>query len=98
MKPDDCEQCFYCDMPLGGFHEHDHAPIAKRHGGEDTVPTCVNCHNLKDRLPARKWPVELMVQALKECGPMGRIFLAKAFWIAADMDEAAEYRAARRAS
>lgn len=86
MTPDGCEQCFYCRMPLGGFHEHDHAPTPVRHGGTDTVPACVNCHNLKDRLPASQWPVALMLQAIDECGPMGRIYLAKAFAIGMDRD------------
>lgn len=84
MKPDTCPECFYCRMPLGGFHEHDHAPIPQRNGGTDVVPTCVNCHNLKDRVPARNWPVELQIQALEECGPLGRIYLAKAFAIDSD--------------
>lgn len=93
MSPDACEQCFYCRMPLGGFHEHDHAPVPARRGGEDTVPACVNCHNLKDRLPLSHWPVALMIQALDECGPMGRIFLAKSFAILQDR-EAADAEAA----
>lgn len=86
MRPDDCAECFYCRMPLGGFHEHDHAPIPARHGGVDTLPVCVNCHNLKDRLPLSNLPVELMFQALAECGPVGRIFLAKTFAIAQDLE------------
>lgn len=86
MTPDDCERCFYCRMPLAGRHEHDHAPIPARLGGEDTVPTCHNCHNLKDRMPLNHWPAELALEAIEECGPLGRIFLAKAFAVAADQD------------
>lgn len=94
MSPDDCAECFYCRMPLGGFHEHDHAPIPQRHGGIDTVPSCVNCHNLKDRLPLNNWPAELMHRAFAECGPLGRIFLAKAFAIDQDRTARAKERAA----
>lgn len=86
MSPDDCESCFYCRMPLGGFHEHDHMPIPVRNGGEDTVPTCVNCHNLKDRVPLDNWPASHLAAAFDQCGPLGRIFLAKAFAIQSDRD------------
>lgn len=79
------ENCFYCDKPiLSDLVERDHAPIAQRHGGTDTVPACVPCHDLKDRLPLSAWDVPLMVRALRECGPLGRIYLAKAFNIARD--------------
>lgn len=88
MNADGCAECFYCRMPLAGRHEHDHAPIAKRHGGQDTVPACHNCHSLKDRVPVSNWPVPLMVKALNECGPLGRIFLAKAFTVERDRADA----------
>lgn len=42
--------CFYCGRALSQHrHEHDHFPIPWRHGGEDTVATCRECHSLKDR-------------------------------------------------
>lgn len=78
--------CFYCRKPvLSGRYEMDHAPIPDRHAGVDTVVACLPCHDLKDRLPLNHWPVDLMVQALEECGPLGRIFLAKTFGIAQDI-------------
>lgn len=91
-----CDQvCFYCQETLGGdTHEHDHAPTPARHGGEDTVPTCLPCHDRKDRLPMRQWPVDVMVQALEECGPLGRIFLAKSFAIHMDREAEIDRRVA----
>lgn len=84
--------CFYCDQRIQAVHEHDHFPVAKRHGGTDTVATCVECHNLKDRHPLNKWPVELVLEAFRECGPLGRLLLAKTSAIFADFqqDRAAE--------
>ncbi len=78
------DTCFYCDRPILMRLERDHMPIPKRNGGTHTVPTCVPCHDLKDRFPLDQWPLELMMQAFKECGPMGRIYLAKAFAIESD--------------
>lgn len=82
------ETCFYCRKPIVEV-EWDHAPIPKRHGGTHTFPACIPCHDLKDRfsLTSREWSIDLMVQALEECGPLGRIYLAKAFGIALDESE-----------
>jgi excisionase family DNA binding protein len=44
-----CETCFYCDCYLAPRHEHDHFPVPVAHGGTETVPACMNCHELKDR-------------------------------------------------
>ena len=41
--------CTYCRMPLPRSSEQDHFPIPDRLGGLDVVPTCVGCHDLKDR-------------------------------------------------
>jgi hypothetical protein len=44
------ERCFYCDrLLIHGRLERDHFPIPARHGGTETVPSCVECHSLKDR-------------------------------------------------
>lgn len=48
-----CTQCFYCEMPLAFRHEHDHFPVPANAGGSETVATCMNCHELKDRTPFR---------------------------------------------
>lgn len=89
----DCASCFYCEAPLSPRHEHDHFPTPVRAGGEDTVPTCLNCHDFKDRVPLDRWPVDLVMQAWGEAGPMGRVLIAKCTAIhanrCADQDESA---------
>jgi len=52
-----CERCFYCDELLGR-HEHDHYPVPRRAGGSRVVPTCLPCHDLKDRITLGNWYVE----------------------------------------
>ena len=88
-----CGPCFYCETPLSPRHEHDHFPIPARAGGEDTVPTCLNCHDFKDRVVLNNWSSELLAQAWAEAGPMGRILIAKSAAIFAnfqiDRDEEA---------
>lgn len=81
-----CEQpsCFYCDVRLSVRHEHDHWPTAQRHGGTSTIPVCLNCHDLKDRIPLHRWPDGLWVDAMKDSGPLGRLLLAKVGAIFAD--------------
>ncbi len=57
--------CFYCEAPVVR-HEHDHAPIPRRAGGNSVVVTCVGCHNLKDRLQFSSWPLTLALMAVQE--------------------------------
>jgi len=40
-------------------HQHDHFPVPQNLGGEDTVTACVNCHDLKDRIPLNEWSATL---------------------------------------
>lgn len=45
-------RCFYCDVPLINAPsriEYDHFPVPEEYGGLDVVPTCLPCHDLKDR-------------------------------------------------
>lgn len=93
LCPGDCPTCFYCEAPLSARHEHDHFPLPKRAGGEATVPTCLNCHDLKDRMLLRDWRVDVLVEAMKQAGPLGRILLAKLSAMHADC-EASQERAA----
>lgn len=82
MHGEDERSCYYCRMPLAPKHEHDHFPMPKRHGGEETVPICLNCHTLKDRQPIGDWADPgaawaAVSDAWENCSPLGRIFLAK---------------------
>jgi hypothetical protein len=49
-------------MPLARRHEHDHV-TPQRVGGVDTVPACMNCHELKDRTPLKQWPIEALIRS-----------------------------------
>lgn len=72
-----CTSCFYCESPLSVRHEHDHFPVPFRLSGIDTVPTCLNCHDLKDRIALADWPTGVLGPAMAQAGPLGRILLAK---------------------
>jgi hypothetical protein len=84
--PGNCPACFYCETPLATRHEHDHFPLPKRAGGEATVPTCLNCHDLKDRMLLANWPTHVLWPAMAQAGPLGRIFLAKLAALMADIE------------
>ena len=92
--PGDCPKCFYCEVDLANRHEHDHFPIPGRHGGEVTVPSCINCHDLKDRTALKNWRVDVLAEAMRQAGPLGRILLAKLSDRIADYEAAREERAA----
>lgn len=72
-----CQQCFYCDAQLSVRHEHDHYPLPARVGGKETVPACINCHDLKDRVALKNWRSEILSPAMGQVGPLGRILLAR---------------------
>lgn len=62
----DCDRCYYCEMYLSTRHEHDHFPLQWTFGGEGTVPVCVNCHDLKDRVSLENWPLIAASVAFEE--------------------------------
>jgi hypothetical protein len=72
-----CDACFYCGNPLSSRHEHDHFPLPKRFGGEDIVPSCLNCHDLKDRISLAQWPTEALARAMIGMTPMGMMLVIK---------------------
>lgn len=57
--------CAYCEHGLSARHEHDHAPIPQEAGGKKAYCVCLNCHDLKDRVPLNKWPLNVYVNALR---------------------------------
>lgn len=85
----DCGPCFYCETPLAPRHEHDHFPTPERNGGTDVVPTCLNCHDFKDRLGLNNWPIELVMEAFDQAGPFGRVLIAKCVALRSDLERAA---------
>ena len=71
-RGDDCEACFYCDLPMGNFHhEHDHMPRPVSAGGENIVAACITCHDLKDRYRASNWNAKWWADAVFELLGMG---------------------------
>ena len=88
-----CERYTRCDM--------DH-PIPQRIGGTATIPLCLTCHDMKDRLPLEKWdPVQAERGFASMWGGLpadGRLMLLKMFSIVAEANHlrqacSAEYEA-----
>lgn len=71
------ECCAYCDAALSTRHEHDHFPVPRRHGGEDLVPVCLNCHDLKDRINFSDWDVGEAWAAVSQSPPVVKLLCAK---------------------
>lgn len=80
--------CVYCRAPLSARHEHDHMPVPERAGGTHTECACLNCHDLKDRVPLDRWtPAQAFtaVRGLWDKGtPTERIVIAKMTALIAD--------------
>jgi hypothetical protein len=48
-------------------------------GGEQVWPICINCHDLKDRVPVGEWPVDAIARVVLGCTtPEARLLLAHA--------------------
>ena len=62
----DAVECLYCGTALSKRHEHDHFPVPARAGGNNVVPACYNCHDLKDRMRMLEWPVPMYVMAVRD--------------------------------
>lgn len=86
MTADNCVKCFYCDGHLSPRHEHDHMPVPQRNGGTEVVSSCVNCHDLKDRVFLNAWDSALVEEAMGQAGPYGRILLAKVYAVMSDVE------------
>jgi len=81
---DDERQCYYCGCNVRkgwGAGEKDHFPIPKAAGGTAMVWSCCSCHDMKDRFPLDKWPIEwwgAVIESFPKLNRETRIFLAKA--------------------
>jgi hypothetical protein len=60
-----CVECFYCGASMDDRHEHDHFPVPRVAKGTAVVSTCLDCHDLKDRIPVANWPIEAFVEAMQ---------------------------------
>ncbi len=80
----DEEVCFVCSVTLTkSSTELHHFPITKRCDGDMVIPLCTPCHDMIDRVPLEKWPVDWAFKALQGQNREGKLFLMKAvskFW------------------
>lgn len=87
-------ECAYCGaLVRADSREMDHMPIPHRHGGEDVVPCCMSCHDMKDRFRLEHWPVAWKAIVAKEFPLLSRetkLWLAKTLTIMADAIESAK--------
>lgn len=63
-------------------------PVPNRHGGTDTFCTCLNCHDLKDRMRLDMWPPAAFWEAFNAvigCPP-ARLLLARTTALLLDSD------------
>lgn len=73
------DQCYACGVILTKSNtEWHHFPIPARCGGEDTVPLCIGCHDMVDRIPLGDWPVDWAFNAIRDMDRDGKLFLMKA--------------------
>lgn len=81
------QQCFYCSGRVRTTGVGDHFPLPKRHGGTLTVPCCESCHDMKDRFPLDRWPLEwigIVIEQWPVLRRETRIFLAKSIALYSD--------------
>lgn len=69
-------RCVYCGVTLAARHEHDHMPVPRRAGGKAIAPTCLNCHDLKDRSSFADWDQDEFLKQMGDAPPLMRIVLA----------------------
>lgn len=62
-------RCHYCDTILPLRYELDHFPVPGCAGGTETVPVCLTCHDLKDRVALKNWPLEAVANAVEDLTP-----------------------------
>lgn len=61
---DEPRACVVCGkiIYLSSELENHHYPISKINGGKETIPMCVQCHSLVERIPIDMWPVDLIAE------------------------------------
>ena len=76
------DYCFYCKCVLSKSQKQmDHFPVPKEAGGTCTVPSCITCHDMKDRFSLSDWNPEWMARVMVDIehnvGRETRIFMAR---------------------
>lgn len=82
--------CYYCNACIRNPVEMDHFPKPKRHGGEETIPTCISCHDMKDRFCLEDWPgkwLDTVKQDMPLLSRETKIWLAKLMALTFDIKE-----------
>ncbi len=78
------DKCFYCGALVRLNCERDHFPIPASAGGVSTVPSCISCHDMKDRFNLDDWPEEWVQKTIADFPLFSRetrLFLAVAMRI-----------------
>lgn len=78
------ETCYACDRPVvkGCYEIHHVKPQCVGGEGDMTVVLCRTCHDLVDRVPLAKWPIDMYLTALKQSTYEVRLVLLKALSLA----------------
>lgn len=76
--------CYICSRVVHRYEE-DHFPMPRSLGGDHVMPICRDCHDMKDRIPLRKWDPVSSYGALaglwNKATAQERLVLAKIFHI-----------------
>ena len=88
-------ECFYCGaLFCHTARKHgDHMPIPERNGGQDLVPCCSACHDMKDRIPLHEWHATAWKEINASWSLYGRytrLFLAKTLALLSDYNASVE--------
>ena len=68
------KECFYCGAMLsnGIGTQLDHFPIPNSEGGTETVPSCLSCHDMKDRFHLADWPIDWYAKVIEDFPKLSR--------------------------
>ncbi len=69
-------ECFACGVFTYSVEKH-HFPIPSRCYGTATVPLCVACHDMVDRVPLSDWPLDWAMKAINEIPREAKLFMLK---------------------
>ena len=82
-------KCKACGTPLYKNNtEHHHFPVSKKNGGKRTIPLCLSCHNMIERVRIDAWPdsyVEDAMEAFRDSREATLLFL-KFYWLMQEME------------
>jgi hypothetical protein len=89
----DKDTCWACGDPLLNNNREMHHVRPKVAGGEGgiVVPLCTTCHNMVDRTPLDKWPMDWIAVAAESVPRETRLLMLKvvsfAYWLAREQGD-----------